>query len=77
LLGVLLLLLSPGCGAWYRAACAQQPLDPVRDAAGAPLERDIHRPLSEQYIWIVSDASASNADRIQTLGGAESTLDLF
>ena len=39
---------------------ALSPLDPVRDAAGAPLERAVHKPVPEQYIWTASDAAANN-----------------
>ena len=41
------------------------PLDPVRDAAGATLERDIHQPLPEQYIWTAAATPANDTDRIQ------------
>jgi hypothetical protein len=47
------------------AAQTTPPLDPVRDAAGAPLERDIHQPLPEQYIWTAPDTPANNTDRIK------------
>ncbi|HEX4156640.1 MAG TPA: alpha-L-rhamnosidase C-terminal domain-containing protein [Acidobacteriaceae bacterium] len=57
----LLLLLLAGA----RQSSAQEPLDPVRDAAGAPLERDIHQPLPEQYIWTAPAAPPSDTDRIQ------------
>ncbi len=43
----------------------QQPLDPVRDATGAPLERDIHQPLPEQYIWTAPETPVNTTDRIR------------
>ena len=36
------------------------PLDPVRDAAGAPLESSLHTPLPEQYIWTAEDSVQSD-----------------
>jgi alpha-L-rhamnosidase len=33
------------------ARAGTQVLDLAKDAAGAPLERDIHKPLPEEYIW--------------------------
>ena len=45
-------------------AIAQAQLDPIRDAAGAPLESSLHQPLPEQYIWTAPDKPASDADRI-------------
>jgi alpha-L-rhamnosidase len=34
-------------------------LDPARDAAGAPLERAIHQPLPEEYIWTSTERAAA------------------
>jgi alpha-L-rhamnosidase len=36
--------------------------DPVADAAGAPLERDLHQPLPEQYVWTAPEHATT--DRI-------------
>jgi alpha-L-rhamnosidase len=44
---------------------AQVIADPVADASGAPLERDIHTPLPEQYVWTATASDSSDADRIQ------------
>ena len=44
---------------------AQWPLDPARDANGAPLESSVHKPLPEQYIWTAPDKGASENDRIE------------
>src|SRR5580698_3530450 len=61
----LILVCMIGSHATTSAAQNTPPLDPVRDAAGAPLERDIHQPLPEQYIWTAPDAPANDTDRIQ------------
>jgi hypothetical protein len=45
------------------ASSAQRPLDPVRDATGAPLERDLHHPLPEQYIWTAPESAVTNRIR--------------
>ncbi|QMV19430.1 Bacterial alpha-L-rhamnosidase [Granulicella sp. 5B5] len=37
-----------------QANMQSEPLDPVRDATGATLERTAHQPLPEQYIWTAS-----------------------
>ena len=36
-----------------------QVLDLAKDAAGAPLERDIHQPLPEEYVWTASEGAAA------------------
>lgn len=46
-------------------APAAGPADPVANAAGAPLERDLHKPLPEQYIWTAPDTGASATDEIK------------
>lgn len=57
---VFLLVLSLG----RLCAAAQAPLDPTRDASGASLEGNVHRPLPEQYIWTAPDKPAGDTDRI-------------
>ena len=39
-------------------------LDPARDASGAPLEKDIHTPLPEEYIWTASPAGESRGSAV-------------
>ncbi len=39
-------------------------LDPARDATGAPLEKDIHTPLPEQYIWTASAAGQAQGSAV-------------
>jgi hypothetical protein len=41
------------------------PLDPVADATGTPLQRDLHKPLPEQYIWTAPDTGAASTDQIK------------
>jgi alpha-L-rhamnosidase len=36
-----------------------QVLDLAKDASGAPLERDIHQPLPEEYVWTASEGAAA------------------
>ncbi len=44
------------------------PLDPARDVARPVLEKDVHTPLPEEYIWTATDTNA-NAKLVYTFPG--------
>ncbi len=46
-----------------------QVLDLAKDATGAPLERDLHKPLPEEYIWTASAEASRGSAVIYTFPG--------
>lgn len=53
------LLLASGTLFAQMTPPAPGPVDPVADATGAVLERDVHQPLPEQYIWTAAEGTGT------------------